>query len=133
MKPKHDIYDFVIIGSGIAGALCAYKLSQREPKPSILLIEAGDEPELHDQGKLTGTLDQNNDLVAEKNRELRKSLVESYALSRARGPLSPYEGSESDKYAPSPEGSQKAQLERYYEFKQAEGDIERFLRASRKV
>ena len=126
MKPKHDIYDFVIIGSGVAGALCAYKLSRRQPKPSILLIEAGDEPELHDQGKLTGTPDQNNDLVAAKNRDLRKGLVESYALSRARGPLSPYEGFESDRHAPSPEGSQKAQLERYYEFKQAEGDAEFF-------
>ena len=37
---KHD-YDIVIVGSGVAGALCAWKLSTLGPY-KILILEAGD-------------------------------------------------------------------------------------------
>lgn len=38
--PTSDVFDYIIIGSGISGAAVAYKLLSREPTLSILMLEA---------------------------------------------------------------------------------------------
>jgi len=35
-------YDVVIIGGGVAGALCAWRLSEKPNPPKVLLLEEGD-------------------------------------------------------------------------------------------
>ena len=34
-------YDVVIIGGGIGGLMCAYRIAERDPKASVLLLERG--------------------------------------------------------------------------------------------
>src|SRR5262249_4938294 len=63
-------YDVVIIGSGIAGALVAYKLAKQ--KVRVLVLEAGGMPE-----ELAG----------------RQTLINNFAASASKGQDSPY-GSE---------------------------------------
>ncbi len=107
----NDIYDFVIVGSGIAGALAAYKLSLKNPKPAILIIEAG-------ENLVSG--DENEFLIK------KKEFVQEFALAEHRTPLSPYHKLESNKFVPSPDGAGKDDLGRYYQIKQAEGDSQFF-------
>lgn len=76
------LYDVVVVGAGVAGAIFAWKLSQLKPGTQILLLDAGDNP--LDDG-------------------LRHQFVNAFALSMDRGVLSPYRGLESNKFAPSPE------------------------------
>lgn len=34
-------YDVVIIGGGIGGLMCAYRIAERDPEASVLLLERG--------------------------------------------------------------------------------------------
>ena len=107
----NDIYDFVVIGSGIAGALAAYKLSLKNPKPTILIIEAGE------------------NLVSDDENETfnkRKEFVAISALGQNRTPLTPYKKLKSNDFVPNPDGSTKEDLDKYYQIKQAEGDSQFF-------
>ncbi|KAK4161888.1 oxidoreductase [Cladorrhinum sp. PSN259] len=40
-SPMADVYDFIIVGSGPAGASVAFALSQSPQKPKVLILEAG--------------------------------------------------------------------------------------------
>lgn len=85
--PKHTKYDIVIIGSGVAGALAAYKLSSQKKNLSILILEAS-----HNQYSDESNLD---DLLSSKDNDLsislRNDLVASYAKSPNKKSLSPFE------------------------------------------
>ena len=70
-------YDVVIIGSGVAGALAAWKLAQAEFK--VLILEAGE------------------------GGEPRVNLVGHYAMAMAKTPHSPYVSAENDAKVPSPD------------------------------
>ena len=75
-------FDVVIIGAGIAGALCAYKISKLCPSVKILLLEASD----HEVDK-------------PQRQEFREWMVDS----PNRGDMhAPYAGLASRRYAPSP-------------------------------
>lgn len=83
---KNDDFDVVIIGSGVAGALTAWKLSQCG-SCRILMLEAGD------NGVSVGQRTQFHHMMDTRG---------------SRGdPFAPYKGLESRKYAPAPERSQR--------------------------
>ena len=107
----NDIYDFVIIGSGIAGALAAYKLSERKDGKRILIIEAGETLVFDDETE---------------NKKIRAEFVDTFALAEHRTPLSPYHKLESNEFVPSPDGTNKDDLNKYYQIKQADGDSQFF-------
>ena len=107
----NDIYDFVIIGSGIAGALAAYKLSERKDGKRILIIEAGETLVFDDETE---------------NKKIRSEFVDTFALAEHRTPLSPYHKLESNEFVPSPDGTNKDDLNKYYQIKQADGDSQFF-------
>src|SRR5437870_4778787 len=84
-EDKH-LYDVVVIGTGVAGALAAYNL--RRAGLDVIMLEAGDM--LPDAGGKT-LLDQ------------RRIMLEKYARSSAKSPTSPYVGS----VAPQPNYNEK--------------------------
>lgn len=49
-------YDYIIIGGGIIGTATAYKLAQKEPNKSILLLEKEKELALHQTGNNSGVI-----------------------------------------------------------------------------
>jgi choline dehydrogenase-like flavoprotein len=73
------LYDAVIIGSGVTGAVMAWQLAAHGV--GVLLLEAGE----------TGPP--------------RIDLVGSYARAVQRSPGSPYRGRDGDRFAPDPETS----------------------------
>jgi glucose dehydrogenase len=86
-------YDVIIVGAGVAGALCAWRLSQQQ-NLKILLIDAG-----------FNELDENQ----------RKEFVSTFALATNKSQLSPYAKLESNKYAVNQDGGgDKFNLNRYY-------------------
>jgi len=90
-----DDYDVVIIGGGVAGALCASRLSQGRNPPKVLLLEEGD-----------------NDL----DELQRQAFVDVYMAAASKGSTSPYSKLPSATPLLSPEsGSDPAVLNRYYE------------------
>src|SRR5215211_2178473 len=87
-------YDVVIIGAGVAGALCAWRLSQGLNPPKILLLEEGD-----------------NGLDDAQ----RQQFVDTYMRAPIKGTTSPYSELASAKVLPSPEsGSDRFLLNRYF-------------------
>jgi glucose dehydrogenase len=85
-------YDVIIVGAGVAGALCAWRLSQ-QPNLKILIIDAG-----------ANELDENQ----------RKEFVSTFAVATNKSQLSPYAKLESNKYAVNQDGGDKFTLNRYY-------------------
>jgi glucose dehydrogenase len=86
-------YDIIIVGAGIAGSLCAWRLSQ-QPNLNILLIDAG-----------LNELDDNQ----------RQEFVATFAVATNKSQLSPYAKLESNKYAVNQDGGgDKFLLNRYY-------------------
>ena len=110
--PTTVTYDYIIIGSGVAGALAAYKLAQKPGNPKVLVIEAADAPWAKEPAftQLSNAADNSGDIA------LRKELMKDWALSPTRSTLSPYAKLESNAMVPSPDGSTKAELERYRAF-----------------
>ena len=60
--PSKTKYDVVIIGSGVAGALAAYKLSSEKPSLSILILEASHNQYSDDSNRAALVNAANNDL-----------------------------------------------------------------------
>ena len=86
-------YDVIIVGAGVAGALCAWRLSGQQ-NLKILLIDAG-----------SNELDENQ----------RKEFVSTFAVATNKSQLSPYAKLESNKYAVNQDGGgDKFNLNRYY-------------------
>jgi choline dehydrogenase-like flavoprotein len=79
-------YDVVIIGAGVAGALCACELKTARPQARILLLEAG---------------------ANETGPDQRKAFTESYQVSATQPTTAPYEklANNKDRYAPSSDGA----------------------------
>ncbi|MFF1343761.1 GMC family oxidoreductase [Streptomyces sp. NPDC058290] len=79
-------YDVVIIGAGVAGALCACALKTAKPQARILLLEAG--------ANATGP-------------DQRKAFTDAYQLSATQPTTSPYAGlpNNKDGYASSSDGT----------------------------
>jgi choline dehydrogenase-like flavoprotein len=91
--PRDD-YDVVIVGAGVAGALCAWRLSQGPNPPRILLLEEGD-----------NGLDEVQ----------RQAFVKTYMQAVVKDSTSPYSQLDSAKFILSPESSSDpAVLNRYY-------------------
>src|SRR5215211_8170292 len=89
-----DDYDLVIVGAGVAGALCAWRLSQGPNPPRILLLEEGD-----------------NGLDDAQ----RQAFVKTYMEAAVKGSTSPYTKLDSAKVILSPEsGSNPAVLNQYF-------------------
>ncbi|MCY7368881.1 MAG: GMC family oxidoreductase [Chamaesiphon sp.] len=86
-------YDVIIVGGGVAGSLCAWKLSQQK-NLKILIIDEG-----------ANELDENQ----------RKEFVSTFAVATNKSQLSPYTKLESNKYAVNQDGGgDKFNLNRYY-------------------
>src|SRR5262245_50064465 len=86
MRAKGDAYDVIVVGSGVAGALTAWKLSQLGAR-RILILEAGD------NGVFAG-------------QRLRFHHIMDHQGSRG-DPYAPYKDLRSRKYAPVAENSQR--------------------------
>src|SRR5262245_32501151 len=87
-------YDVVVVGSGVAGALCAWSLSRTSKSSRILLLEAGE------------------NLLDEKT---RAEFVTNYELATIKNVPSPYARLESNKFAPSSDGTgDPIAMNRYY-------------------
>ena len=124
--PAETVYDYIIIGSGVSGALAAYKLAQKPGNPKVLVIEAADAPWATEPlfTQLSNAADNSGDIA------LRKELMKEWALSPTRSTLSPYTKLGSNATIPSPDGGSKADLERYYELKQAPDNDREFWKAT---
>jgi glucose dehydrogenase len=86
-------YDIIIVGAGVAGALCAWRLSQ-QTNLNILLIDAG---------------------LNELDDKQRQEFVSTFAVATNKSQLSPYAKLESNKYAVNQDGGgDKFLLNRYY-------------------
>lgn len=103
IMPKHTKYDIVIIGSGVAGALAAHKLSVEKKNLSILILEASHNQYSDDSTREVLLTEINNDL----NISLRKDLVDSFAKSPNKKSLSPFDNLLSAKEVISPTDSNK--------------------------
>lgn len=89
-------YDVVIIGAGVAGAMCACRIKEVKPQARILLLDAGDNDVDDDQ---------------------RQAFVDAYQVSTAKNVPSPYAALGNNKfgYAPSSDGtSDPVAMNRYY-------------------
>jgi len=90
-------YDVVIVGAGVAGALCACQVKQARPDARVLLLDAGDNaPEPHE----------------------RHGYVDTYQVSPVKNVPSPYADLLNNKleYAPSSDGTgDAAVMNRYYD------------------
>ena len=83
---KHH-FDVIIIGSGVAGALCAWKLTQLDKKCRVLILEAGD-----------------NEITSGQRIEFHHMMD----TQGSRGDMyAPYVDLESRLFAPAPENAQK--------------------------
>lgn len=90
-------YDVVIVGAGVAGALCACQVKQSRPDARVLLLDAGD-----------------NALDAQE----RGKFVAAYQISPLKNVPSPYDDLLNNKlgYAPSSDGTgNKEVMNRYYD------------------
>ena len=85
-----ESFKIVIVGSGVAGAILAYKLAGHHSKPKILVLEAGH-----------NGIDDTDDAAAQRDRHRFVSL---YALTTDRDSVSPYTRLLSTKTAPHPTG-----------------------------
>lgn len=115
-----ESYDIVVIGSGVAGALAAYKLSE-DKKYSILILEAGYN-KLADEAilsQLAGTVDNSLDI------EMRKEFLAKQVTSNIPNALSPFydENAPSSKKVASPYGDKD---DRYYIQMTADGEPDIF-------
>ncbi|MCY0929453.1 GMC family oxidoreductase [Streptomyces sp. H27-H1] len=89
-------YDVVIVGAGVAGALCACQIKTAKPQANILLIDTG-----------------NNALDDSQ----RTTFVDAYQVSTAKNVPSPYAALPNNKlgYAPSADGTgDPVAMNRYY-------------------
>ncbi|MEN8655460.1 GMC family oxidoreductase [Streptomyces sp. 21So2-11] len=89
-------YDVVIIGAGVAGALCACRIKAAKPQARILLLDAGDNEIDDDQ---------------------REAFVDAYQVSPSKNVPSPYAALPNNKlgYAPSSDGTgDPVAMNRYY-------------------
>ncbi len=102
-------FDVVIIGAGVAGALCAYKISKLCPSVKILLLEASD-----------------HELDKPQRQEFREWMVDS----PNRGDMhAPYAGLASRRYAPSPEDASKPfPDQKYYDQSGPDGFLAQYVR-----
>lgn len=78
-------YDVIIIGSGVAGALMAFKLAKQGVK--VLILEAGDHGPGDEEGNELGS---------------RLEKVRQWAISSPKIPSAPYTGTRADEKAPRP-------------------------------
>ncbi len=90
---KTKTYDVIIVGSGVAGALCAYKLAQAKKGLSILVLEAGA-----------------NDLDDRQRAAFHR-------VNSVQGPgwKSPYARMSSRPFAPYPEAPEDPKKEKYFD------------------
>jgi glucose dehydrogenase len=122
--PTQNKYDVVIIGSGVAGALAAYKLSLEnenlplDKKRSILLLEASHNQYSDDANRDALLAGKDNDL----NISLRSDLVASYAKSPTKKPISPFDNLTSAKETPSPTDNNKD--DKHFKHDVATGDTD---------
>ncbi len=90
---KTKTYDVVIVGSGVAGALCAWKLAQAKKGLSILILEAGA-----------------NDLD-----DRQRAAFHRVNMVQGPGWRSPYSRMASRPFAPFPESPDDPKKEKYYD------------------
>ena len=83
-----ESYKIVIVGSGVAGAILAYKLATHPSKPKILVLEAGQ-----------NGIDDTSEPGAQRDRD---RFVDLYALTTDRDSVSPYTRLQSTKTTPHP-------------------------------
>lgn len=104
---KTKTYDVIIVGSGVAGALCAWKLAQAKKGLSILILEAGA-----------------NDLDDRQRAAFHR-------VNTVQGPgwKSPYARMTSRPFAPFPEAPDDPKKERYYDHG-AETDVSKIYKAT---
>ncbi|MEU7297044.1 GMC family oxidoreductase [Streptomyces exfoliatus] len=89
-------YDVVIVGAGVAGALCACRIKEAKPQARVLLLDAGDNG--LDEGQ-------------------RAAFVDAYQVSASKNVPSPYAAlpNNKDGYAPSSDGTgDPVAMNRYY-------------------
>ncbi|MDA1315974.1 MAG: FAD-dependent oxidoreductase [Acidobacteria bacterium] len=82
MSNDQTIYDVVVIGSGVCGAVTAWKLAESGAR--VLVLEAGE------SAPGEGGPD-------------RLQLVGSFARAAQKNPGAPYRGRDGDRFAPGPE------------------------------
>ncbi|MBL1097675.1 GMC family oxidoreductase [Streptomyces coffeae] len=93
MAPEYDV---VIVGAGVAGALCACQIKTAKPSARVLLLDAGNNAIDDDQ---------------------RRAFVDAYQVSPVKNVPSPYAGlpNNSAGYAPSSDGvGDPVAMNRYY-------------------
>lgn len=118
--PSKTKYNVVIIGSGVAGALAAYKLSIEKPNLSVLILEASHNQYSDDSNRPALVSATDNDL----NIALRSDLVASYAKSQNKKPISPFENHLSSKEVLSPTDANKD--DKHFKHDIAVGDTDLF-------
>lgn len=100
---KQMKYDIVIIGTGVAGALAAYKLSSENKGLSILILEASHN-QYSDSSNRENLI---NDIDNKFNVLLRNDLVLANVKSTYKKTLSPFENLQSTKEVVSPSDGDK--------------------------
>lgn len=117
---KQTKYDIIIIGSGVAGALAAYKLSAEKKNLSILILEASHNQYSDDSNHKNLLAEVDNDL----NISLRSDLVASYAKSPNKKSLSPFDSLLSAREVISPTDNNKE--DKHFKHDIAIGDSDLF-------